>query len=58
MSNQIGENSIQYKCKRCMLISPHQEKCFRCGGLEKVRVVVPEIVKKTNKGQGVNISIR
>jgi hypothetical protein len=58
MAHQIGENQIQYKCKKCMLISPHQERCFRCGSLEKTKVVVPEIIKKTNKGQGVAISIR
>lgn len=57
MAYEAGKKRLQYRCKKCGLVSPHTGKCFRCGSLEKIRVAVPEIVPKRNKGQSININI-
>lgn len=58
MRYEAGENRLQYRCKNCGLVSPHNKPCFRCGCVEKLRSIVPEIVRKAGKGQGINIGVR
>lgn len=56
MSYQAGEKAVQYRCTRCSLVSPHNKKCFRCGG-EKVKEIVPLIVKVKAKGSQINVRV-
>lgn len=53
-----GDKKIQYRCNKCKVVSPHNNKCFRCGSTDKTREVVPEIIVKRNKGQSINIKMR
>lgn len=58
MKYEEGPKKLQYRCTKCGLVSPHDSKCFKCGCVKKEKVVVPEIVPKRNKGQGINLTIR
>lgn len=57
MKYEAGAAKVQYRCNRCGTVSPHDGKCFMCSCTIKTKVVVPEIIPKRNKGQGININI-
>lgn len=57
MKYEEGAKKLQFRCRKCGTVSPHDHRCFRCGSTEKEKVVVAEIVPKRNKGQGINISV-
>ena len=57
MAYEAGKNSVQYRCRFCRTVSPHQDKCFVCGRTDKVRENVPLIAAARNKGTGINIKV-
>lgn len=57
MAYEPGKNSVQYRCKFCRTVSPHDNKCFVCGRTDKIKESVPLIIAARKKGSGINIKV-
>lgn len=54
---EAGKNKCQYRCTKCKTVSPHNNKCFVCGGT-KIPENVPVIKTRRDKGQAINVKMR